>query len=203
MTATSTNTNNKENLLNLYSSFINSFDGTPKALDNAEKILNQIFDPSFLFLTDDGPKDLTWYTAFATSFAESGNIARVTSIKSTDEGIQVTIENTVGGVAIDPIVYDGTSVIDKNGECKLTYFAPVVTNDSSNHNIENVGKMVRLVDECDDKEAIMFICRFELVDGKVEEFTHLVRQAMKDIESTERGTLHSTLFTMNLLHVIQ
>lgn len=181
----------KERLINFYTSFINAFDGTDNAYTNAEPILNQIFDPSsFVILTDDGPKDLEWYISFAKSFAESGNFARVTSIQATDDGIQVTIENTVDGVAIDPIVFDGTSVVDENGEYKLTYFAPVVTtNDSSNHHMQNVGKMVRLVDECTDKEAIMFICRMKLVDDKVEEFKQHARQGMKDIESTECDTL--------------
>ena len=32
-----------------------------------------------MFLTDDGPKDLTWYEEFAKAFAESGNAAIVTT----------------------------------------------------------------------------------------------------------------------------
>ncbi len=49
--------------------------------------------------------------------------------------------------------------------------------------MENVGKMLRLVDECTDNEAIMFICRFEIVKGKIEELKHHAHQAMKDIVS--------------------
>jgi hypothetical protein len=56
---TTTNIIDNQSLLPLYSSFINSFDGTPTAFANAKQILNQIFNPSFVFLTDDGPKDLT------------------------------------------------------------------------------------------------------------------------------------------------
>ena len=189
-----TNKNSKQNILHLYTSFINSFDGTPTAYANAEPILNQIFDQSsFVFLTDDGPKDLTWYEEFAKAFAESGNAAIVTSIESTDYGFQVTIKNTVAGVEIDPITYNAT-VVDKNGTHKITYFVPAGAfseASSVNHNMENVGKMVRLVDECAnrDEESIMFICRMKLFDDKVDEFKHHARQAMKEIESTERDTI--------------
>jgi hypothetical protein len=185
----------KQSILDLYTDFINSFDGTPTAYANAKPILTHIFDSSsFLFLTDDGPKDLTWYREFAKSFAESGNVATVTSIESTDYGFQVTIKNTVGGVEIDPITYNVT-VGDVNGTQKITYFVPsgAFSQDSSvNHNMENVGKMVRLVDECASKgegESIMFICRMELFDDKVDEFKYYAHQAMKDIEATERDTL--------------
>jgi hypothetical protein len=192
---TSYNSSSKQSILDLYTDFINSFDGTPTAYANAEPILNHIFDTSsFLFLTDDGPKDLTWYREFAKSFAESGNVATVTSIKSTGYGFQVTIENTVGGVEIDPITYNAT-VADVNGMQKITYFVPsgAFSQDSSvNRNMENVGKMVRLVDECAHKageESVMFICRMELFDDKVDEFKYYAHQAMKDIEATERDTL--------------
>jgi hypothetical protein len=184
----------KQSILELYTDFINSFDGTPTAYANAEPILNHIFDSSsFLFLTDDGPKDLTWYREFAKSFAESGNVATVTSIESTDYGFQVTIKNTVGGVEIDQITYNAT-VADVNGTQKITYFVPsgAFSQDSSvNHNMKNVGKMVRLVDECTHKEgeSVMFICRMELFDDKVDEFKYYAHQAMKDIEATERDTL--------------
>ena len=188
-------TNNiKQSILDLYTSFINSFDGTPTAFANAEPTLNRIFDPSsFLFLTGDGPKDLSWYREFAKSFAESGNAATVTSIESKDYGFQVTIKNTVAGVEIDPITYSAT-VVDKNGTHKITYFAPTgaFSEDSSvNHNMKNVGKMVRLVDECADKEeeSIMFICRMKLFHDKVDEFKYYARQAMEDIESNERDTI--------------
>ena len=154
-----TNYNNscsKQSILDLYTDFIDSFDGTPTAYANAEPILNHIFDSSsFLLLTDDGPKDLTWYREFAKSFAESGNVATVTSIESTDYGFQVTIKNTVSGVEIDPITYNAT-VADVNGTRKVTYFVPsgAFSQDSSvNRNMENVGKMVRLVDECAHKEG--------------------------------------------------
>ena len=58
--------------------------------------------------------------------------------------------------------------------------------------MENVGKMVRLVDECAHKEegeSVMFICRMELFDDKVDEFKYYAHQAMKDIERSERDTL--------------
>ena len=129
MTSTS---DNKQRLLDLYTSFINSFDGSPTAFATAEPILGQLFDPSFLIVTGDGTKDLKWYTAFAKSFAESGNVAKVTSIASINDQeclspaqFQVTIENTVGGVVIDPIVFRGTAVMDKNGEYKITYMKNV------------------------------------------------------------------------------
>jgi hypothetical protein len=191
---TNCNSSSSKHILDLYTDFINSFDGTPTAYANAEPILNHIFDSSsFLFLTDDGPKDLTWYREFAKSFAESGNVATVTSIESTDYGFQVTIKNTVGGVEIDQITYNAT-VADVNGTQKITYFVPsgAFSQDSSvNHNMKNVGKMVRLVDECTHKEgeSVMFICRMELFDDKVDEFKYYAHQAMKDIEATERDTL--------------
>lgn len=191
---TNNNSSSKQSILDLYTSFIDSFDGTPIAYANAEPILNHIFDPSsFLFLTDDGPKDLSWYREFAKSFAKSGNTATVTYIESTDYGFQVTIKNTVAGVEIDPITYNAT-VVDENGTHKITYFVPTgaFSEDSSaNHNMENVGKMVRLVDECadDEEEIIMFICRMKLFDDKVDEFEYHAHQAMKDIESTERDTI--------------
>ena len=71
---------NKQRLLDLFTSFINSFDGSPTAFATAEPILEKLFDPSFLLVTENGTKDLKWYTAFAKSFAESGNVAKVTSI---------------------------------------------------------------------------------------------------------------------------
>ncbi len=194
MTNYNSNSSSSKHILDLYTDFINSFDGTPTAYANAEPILNHIFDTSsFLLLTDDGPKDLTWYREFAKSFAESGNVAVVTSIESTDYGFQVTIKNTVGGVEIDPIMYNATA-IDVDGTQKITYFVPSGTfsQDSSvNRNMENVGKLVRLVDECAHKEgeSVMFICRMELFDDKVDEFKYYAHQAMKDIEATERDTL--------------
>ncbi|KAL7551767.1 hypothetical protein ACHAWF_014959 [Thalassiosira exigua] len=184
---------NKRRLLDLYVSFINSFDGSPAAFAAAEPIMEQIFDPSlFVFLTDEGPKDLAWYADFAESFAESGNVARVTSIESTEAGIRVTIENRVGGVDIEPITYDGAAVADENGDYKLTYFAPTTVD--LNHHIKNVGKMVRLVDECannangtvdSDDETITFVCKMELVKGRAEEFKQHARKAAENIEATE------------------
>ena len=93
-----------DDLLKLYSSFINSFDGTPGAFERAEPIMDKLFDPSLTLITDDGPKDLDWYRSFAKSFAtEVGNTAKVTHIKPTPQGIQVTIKNVVAGIELDLI----------------------------------------------------------------------------------------------------
>lgn len=138
-----------EVLLRLYSSFINSFDGSPNAFANAEPIMDKLFDSALLFMTDEGPKDLVWYRSFAKSFATgSGNKAEVTDIKKTENGIQVIINNTVAGVEIDPITYNGTIVINERGQYKIKHFAPVsIESVANDNNMENVGKMIQLVEE--------------------------------------------------------
>lgn len=145
-----------------------------------------------------GPK--IWHdTAFAESFAEGGNIARVTSIQSTDGGFQVTIENTVVAWPLTRLHMMGLLWQVKR---RVQAYLLWTTGDTSNPNVENVGKMLRLFDECTDNEAIMFICRFEIVEGKIEEFKHHAHQAMKDIESTERDTLSFNIHMMTLIHAI-
>ena len=139
----------KNNLIERYSAFIHSFDGSPNAFDNGEPILQEIFAPSHVFQTDDGPKSLEWFTSFAKTFAAAGNCCKVTSIEPTETGFRVTIVNTVGGVAIDPIVWDGTVAVDDDGEYKIISIAPAVVesieDSSSNSNQMNtVAKLVHL-----------------------------------------------------------
>ena len=139
------------NLLQLYTSFINSFDGSPDAFATAEPIMDRVFDPSFILnVTDDGQKDMQWYRNFAKSFATQRDTAKVTHIKPTNDGngIQVTIKNVVAGVEIDLITYNGTAKQNENGEYQLTYFEVCQDQDTpskTNHHLENVEKMVRLV----------------------------------------------------------
>ena len=48
-------------------------------------------------------------------------------------------------MVIDPIVFVGTAVMDKDGEYKIAYFLPM--SDDSYVHMRNVEKMVKLVDE--------------------------------------------------------
>lgn len=138
----------KNNLIERYSAFIHSFDGSPNAFDNGEPILQEIFAPSHVFQTDDGPKSLEWFTSFAKTFAVAGNSCKVTSIEPTETGFRVTIVNTVGGVVIDPIVWDGTVAVDDDGEYKITSIAPAVVetvkDSSSSNQMNTVAKLVHL-----------------------------------------------------------
>ncbi len=144
MTCANNTIQEKAKLLQLYTSFIDSFDGKSDAFIRAGPMMDELFDSTFTFVTDDGKQGLQWYRNFAKSFAEGdGNVAKVTDIKSTENGIQVTINNTIAGVELDPIVYNGTTVVDENGEHKLSYFEPVTQ--SKNNHVENVGKMIELV----------------------------------------------------------
>jgi len=155
-----------EKLLQSFSSFINSLDGTPHAFANAEQIIEDVFHKEWLFLTNDGLKDLQWYRRFCKYFAEQGSIAKVLCFRQLQKennniGIQVTIVNTVNGLEIDPITYDGRVVIDKNGLYKIRYFAPVTINKIRNvvvepfdKNMRNVGRMIKLVADNNDSSSL-------------------------------------------------
>ena len=147
-----------EKLLQSFSSYINSFDGSPHAFANAETIMSEVFHKDWIFMTDDGPKDLQWYRNFCKSFAEHGSIAKVLDCSQTENGIQVTIENTINGVEVDPITYDGLVSIDENGQYKIKYFEPVTIKDNNksrsfdepfDKHLRNVEKMIQLVSDCD------------------------------------------------------
>ena len=203
-TQDTTTTNNKamDDLLKLYSSFINSFDGTPGAFERAEPIMDKLFDPSLTLITDDGPKDLDWYRSFAKSFAtEVGNTAKVTHIKPTPQGIQVTIKNVVAGIELDLITFNGTAEKDENGQFRITYFEPAGEDDTSskNQHLENVGTMVQLVRDCESPEGkdleIMFICKMIICSDKWVDFQYHARKAMRKIKSTEtEGTLSFDMY---------
>lgn len=167
--------------------------------------MDKLFDPSLVFITDDGPRDLQWYKQFAKDFAsKQGNMANVTYIISTASGFQVTIQNTINGNELDLIIYNGTCSKDENGQYKITYFEPV---ESNNKHIKNVGKMIQLVEDCkkeekvptlDDSEVsdyqeeeevdqtIIFICKMALLNDKEVDFKYHAEEAMKDIERTEK-----------------
>ena len=138
----------KNNLIERYTAFIHSFDGSPNAFGNAEPILQEIFAPSHVFQTDDGPKSLEWFTSFAKTFAAAGNSCKVTSIEPTEAGFRVTIVNTVGGVVIDPILWDGTVAVGDDGEYKISSIAPAVVasvkDSSSSNQMNTVAKLVHL-----------------------------------------------------------
>ena len=150
-----------EKLLDSFSSYINSFDGSPHAFANAETIMSEVFHKDWIFITDDGPKDLQWYRSFCKSFAEHGSIAKVLDVSQTENGIQVTIENTINGVEVDPITYDGLVSIDENGQYKIKYFEPVTIKDTNksrsfepfDKNLRNVEKMIQLVSDCDSSPS--------------------------------------------------
>ena len=151
------------NLLQLYTSFINSLDGSPDAFATAEPIMDRVFDPSFILnVTDDGQKDLQWYRSFAKSFATQRDTAKVTHIKPTNDGngIQVTIKNVVAGVEIDLITYNGTAKQKENGEYKLTYFEVCQDTPSKtkHQHLENVEKMVRLVEGISEDDDPTLSC---------------------------------------------
>lgn len=201
-----TTTTNKDDLLKLYSSFINSFDGTSGAFERAEPIMDKLFDPSLTIITDDGPKDLDWYRNFAKSFAaEAGNTAKVTHIKPTPQGIQVSIKNVVAGIELDLITFNGTAETDENEQLRITYFEPAGEDDTSskNQHLENVGKMVQLVgDSCESPEGkeeedseIMFICKMIICSDKFVDFQYHARKAVRKIKSTEtEGTLSFDMY---------
>ena len=204
-----------DDLIRLYTSFINTFDGSScDIFKSAEPLMDKLFDPSLVFITDEGPRDLVWYKAFAEGFAsKQGNMAKVTHITSTPSGIQVTIKNTINGNDLDLITYNGTCSKDENGQYKITYFEPV---ESNNKHIINVGKMIQLVEDCkkeekvptlDDSEVsdyleeeedptiileeeedptIIFICKMALLNDKEVDFKYHAQEAMKDIERTEK-----------------
>ena len=153
------------NLLQLYTSFINSLDGSPDAFATAEPIMDRVFDPSFILnVTDDGPKDLQWYRCFAKSFATQRDTAKVTHIKPTNDGngIQVTIKNVVAGVEIDLITFNGTAKQNENGEYKLSYFEVCQDQDTpsktKHQHLENVEKMVRLVEGISEEDDPTLSC---------------------------------------------
>lgn len=198
---TSARNNDKEmsNLLQLYTSFINSFDGSPNAFTIAEPIMDKVFDPSFILdITYDGPKDLQWYRNFVQSFATQGDMASVTHIKQTNDsgGIQVTIKNIVAGVEMDLITYNGTAKREDNGEYKLTYFeVSKDTPSKTNHHLENVGKMVRLVGTGSTTKEVVFICKMNFVSGMEDTFKLHARRAVESIKHTERdGTLSFQIY---------
>jgi hypothetical protein len=157
--------NKVEKLLQSFSSYINSFDGSPYAFANAEPMISEVFHKDWIFITADGPKDLQWYRSFCKSFAEHGSKAKVVDFRQTEIGIQVTIKNTINGVEVDPITYDGTAIKDdENGQYKIKYFEPVVTTKDTNNkscsfvkplnkNMINVGKMIQLVADCDSNPS--------------------------------------------------
>jgi len=193
-----------DELIQLYTSFINSFDGSScDVFESAEPLMDKLFDPSLVFITDDGQRDLVWYKQFAKDFASKrDNMAKVTHITSTPSGFQVTIQNTINGVELDLITYNGTCSKDENGQYKITYFEPV---ESNNKHIKNVGKMIQLVEDCkkeekvptlDDSEVsnyleeedptIIFICKMVLLNDKEVDFRYHAKEAMKNIERTEK-----------------
>lgn len=135
--------NARDELLEIYVSFINSYDGSVDAFKNSEMFMMDLFHTGFTFLTEEGPKNLQWYRDFAESFASRrGSASRVTHIEWTGvSSIQVTIVNVVAGVELEPITYDGKVVIDEDGKYKICRFEPVR---GSASNMENVGKMVQL-----------------------------------------------------------
>ena len=46
-------------LIKLYTSFINTFDGSScDVFESAEPLMDKLFDPSLVFITGDGPRDL-------------------------------------------------------------------------------------------------------------------------------------------------
>ena len=138
----------KDDLLELYTSFINSYDGSADAFENSEPFMKDLFHSDFTFLTEDGPRDMRWYRDFAESFASRpGSSARVTHIERTGAGIRVTIVNVVAGVELDPITYDGTAVVGGDGRYRIRYFEPVrggAKGGGASH-MENVGRMVARV----------------------------------------------------------
>jgi len=194
-----------DDLIQLYTTFINSFDGSScDVFESAEPLMDKLFDPSLVFITDEGPRDLQWYKQFAKDFAsKQGNMAKVTHIISTPSGFQVTIQNTINGNELDLITYNGTCSKDENGQYKITYFEPV---ESNNKHIKNVGKMIQLVEDCkkeenvptlDDSEVsdypeegvdptIIFICKMVLLNDKGVDFKYHAQEAMKDIERAEK-----------------
>lgn len=201
-------------LIQLYTSFINSFDGSScDVFKYAEPLMDKLFDPALVFITEDGPRDLSWYKQFAKDFAsKQGNMAKVTHIISTPSGIQVTIKNTIDGVELDLITYNGTTA-NENGQYKITYFEPV---ESNIKHIKNVGKMIQIVEDCkkgeslptlDDSEVsdypeeeedptIIFICKMTLFNDKGVDFRYHAKEAMQDIERTEKkeGTASFQIF---------
>jgi hypothetical protein len=137
----------KDDILELYTSFINSYDGSADAFENSEPFMNDLFLSDFTFLTEDGPRDLQWYRDFAESFASRPrSSSRVTHIERTGAGLRVTIANVVAGVELDPITYDGTAVVGGDGRYRIRYFEPVrggAKGNAASH-MENVGRMVHL-----------------------------------------------------------
>ena len=94
---------------------------------------------------------MEWYKSFCKAFAADESIARVTNIKTTGKnGIQVTIKNVVAGTEIDPITFNGVVEMNHDGQYKIVYFEPVTDEflQDMNKNVENVGKMIKLVGEC-------------------------------------------------------
>ena len=143
MTKGNSNEIAKDDLLEIYASFINSYDGSEDAFKNSEKFMKDLFHPGFTLLTKEGPKNLRWYRDFAISFASRpSSAARVTHLEWTGvSSMQVTILNVVAGVELDPITYDGKVVIDEDGKFKIRRFEPFR---GSTSNMENVGIMVQL-----------------------------------------------------------
>ena len=137
----------EDDLLELYTSFINSYDGSSDAFEKSEPFMKDLFHPDFIFLTEDGPRDLRWYRDFAESFASRPrSSARVTHIERTGAGIRVAIVNVVAGVELDPITYDGAAVVGGDGRFKIRYIVPVRGGSEGGgaSHMENVGRMVQL-----------------------------------------------------------
>jgi hypothetical protein len=147
MTKGNSNEIAKDDLLEIYASFIKSYDGSEDAFKNSEKFMKDLFHPGFTFLTEEGPKNLRWYRDFAISFASRpSSAARVTHLEWTGvSSMQVTILNVVAGVELDPITYNGNVAIDEDGKYKICHFEPVNGGTGGGtSNMENVEKMVQL-----------------------------------------------------------
>jgi len=113
----------EDDLLELYTSFINSYDGSSDAFEKSEPFMKDLFHPDFIFLTEDGPRDLRWSRDFAESFASRPrSSARVTHIEWTG------------------------AVVGGDGRYKIRYIVPVRGGSEGGGAIhmENVGRMVQL-----------------------------------------------------------
>lgn len=109
-------------------------------------------------------------------------MAKVLSVERHDNDVEVTIENVVDGVQMDPITYHG--VLTRSGKSedeKIIYFAPVQS-DAGSRNEEGVAELIQRVDECkkssssysirdefsmphsdeDDNTDIYFVCKHEI-----------------------------------------
>jgi quinol monooxygenase YgiN len=205
--------NNKDDkcdeLMQLYSSFINAFDGTTSAFANAKPIMNEVFHSDFTLMTDDGPKDLQWYRDdFAKSFAEYGNKAEVKHIQRNENGIGVAIQNTVEGVELGLIYFQGTIIVDEAaGRSKMIHFAPVPIAEANPwsppvNNMKGVADLIQRISDCErfsfvnhtcaeaDDANIFFVCKQIIHPGKLDSFRSHAQQAIVAIKASEAdGTL--------------